>query len=245
MKKAISVLLACCLCALALAPCAAAQETGPLTLSNAPTIADFILTAEFGGELRIAPATLETAEGSREVWVVTLQGIDWLMRGSNNILSYLMVSFNTSSSYYTFAKNGILQTVPEGAALVLAGHSLGGMIAQQLICAEEITSRYEVLNTLTFGSPYVVVDTAKREGRLVRLEDRYDTIPRFSIAFLLAPSEYNGATKRGNAYFGNPNGAHNYSYRNGDIWGAFDALGTENGTAKLVLDRDAMTTLQA
>ena len=245
MKKAISVLLACCLCALALAPCAAAQETGPLTLSNAPAIADFILTAEFGGELRIAPATLETAEGSREVWVVTLQGIDWLMRGSNNIFSYLMVSFNTSSSYYNFAKNGILQNVPEGAALVLAGHSLGGMIAHQLMCAEEITSRYEVLYTLTFGSPYVVVDTDKREGRLVRFEEKYDIIPRVSVAILLAPDDYKGEIKRAGPYTGDKDGAHNRSYRNIDVWGDFDALGTENGTAKLTLDRDAVASMGA
>lgn len=245
MKKAISVLMVLCLCGLVMAPCAAAQELEPLTLSNVSDVGRFILEPNPVGELHVAPATLETAEGAQEVWFIALQGIDWLMRGANNIFSYLMVSFNTSSSYYTFAKNGILQTVPEGAKLVLAGHSLGGMIAQQLICTEEITSKYEILNTVTLGSPYVVTDVGKREGRLVRLEDRYDTIPRFSIAFLLAPSEYNGAIKRGSPYFGNANGAHNYSYRNGDIWGAFDALGAENGAAKLVLDRSAMTTMRA
>ena len=245
MKKAMSVLMVLCLFGLVPAPCAGAQETEPLTLSCASDVGRFILEPNPVGELHIAPATLETAEGSREVWFVSLQGIDWLMRGANNIFSYLMVSFNTNSSYFNFAKNGILQTVPEGAALVLAGHSLGGMIAQQLICTEEITSRYEVLNTLTFGSPYVVVDTAKREGRLVRLEDRYDTIPRFSIAFLFAPSEYNGAIKRDSPYLGDANGAHNYSYRNGDVWGAFDALGAENGAAKLLLDRASVTALLA
>ncbi|MBQ6066438.1 MAG: hypothetical protein IJK89_06415 [Clostridia bacterium] len=245
MKKAISVLMVLCLCGLAMAPCAAAQELEPLTLSGVPDVGRFILEPDPAGELHIAPATLETAEGAQEVWFVSLQGIDWLMRGANNFFSYLMVSFNISSSYFNFAKNGILQTVPEGSKLVLAGHSLGGMIVQQLICADEITSRYEVINALTLGSPYVMVDAGKREGRLVRLEDRYDTIPRFSIAFLLAPSEYNGAVKRGSPYFGNANGAHNHSYRNGDVWGAFDALGAENGSAKLLLDRDAMTSLRA
>ena len=247
MKKAISVLLALCLFGPALAPCAAAQktETGPLTLTSAPEVADFIFTSEFPGELHFAPATLETAEGSQEVWLVTLMGINFYTRNSNNIFSYLHAAFNTRGRYFNRAKDGILQNVPEGAKLVLAGHSLGGMVAHQLMCAKEITSRYEVLNTLTFGSPYVVVDTAKREGRLVRLEDRYDTIPRFSIALLLSPADYNGAIKRGSPYFGNANGAHNYSYRNGDIWGAFDALGAENGVAKLVLDRSAMTTMRA
>ena len=128
---------------------------------------------------------------------------------------------------------------------MLAGHSLGGMIAQQLMCAEEITSRYEVLNTLTFGSPYVVVDTDKREGRLVRLEEQYDIIPKFSVAFLLAPDDYKGAIKRAGPYSGDTDAAHNRSYRNMDVWGGFDALGTENGAAKLVLDRDAVASMRA
>ena len=247
MKKAISVLLALCLFGPALAPCAAAQktETGPLTLNSAPEVADFIFTSEFPGELHFAPATLETAEGSQEVWLVTLMGINFYTRNSNNIFSYLHAAFNTRGRYFNRAKDGILQNVPEGAKLVLAGHSLGGMVAHQLMCAKEITSRYEVLNTLTFGSPYVVVNPAKREGRLVRFEEWYDIIPWFSIAFALLPDEYSGAIKRVGPYRGDTDGAHNLSYRNKDVWGAFDALGTENGTAKLVVDRDAVASMGA
>ena len=247
MKKTLSVLLAFCLSGLALAPCAAAKEAeiGPYVMSSAPAVANFIFSSEFGGELHFAPATLETSEGSQGVWLVTLMGINIYTRNSNNLFSYLHAAFNTRGRYFNRAKDGILQNVPEGAKLVLAGHSLGGMIAHQLMCAEEITSRYEVLNALTFGSPYVVVDSAKREGQLVRLEERYDIIPRISIAFLLAPDDYKGAIKRIGPYSGDTDGAHNRSYRNMDVWGDLDALGTENGTAKLLLDRAAVKSMGA
>ena len=247
MKKALSVLMVLCLSGLALAPCAAAREAepGPYVMSSAAAVACFVFSPEFPGELHFAPATLETAEGSQEVWIVALMGINFYTTHSNNIFSYLHAAFNTRGRYFNRAKDGILQNVPEGAKLVLAGHSLGGMIAHQLMCAEEITSRYEVLNTLTFGSPYVVVDTAKREGRLVRFEEQYDIIPRVSIAILLAPDEYKGAIKRTGPYSGDTDGAHNRSYRNIDVWGDFDALGTQNGAAKLVLDRDAVISMGA
>ena len=247
MKKAITVLLALCLFGPALAPCAAAKkpETGPFVMTSAPAVANFIFSSEFPGELHFAPATLETAEGSQEVWLVTLMGINFYTRNSNNLFSYLHAAFNTRGRYFNRAKDGILQNVPEGAKLVLAGHSLGGMIIQQLMCAEEITSRYEVLNTLTFGSPYVVVDTDKREGRLVRFEERYDIIPRVSIAILLARDEYKGAIRRAGPYSGDSDVAHNRSYRNIDVWGDYDALGTENGTAKLTVNRKAVKSMGA
>ena len=247
MRKAVCVLLAVCLCGLALAPCAMAREAepGPYVMSSATAVASFIFSSEFPGELHFTPATLETAEGSQEVWLVALMGINFYTTHSNNIFSYLHAAFNTRGRYFNRAKDGILQYVPEGAKLVMAGHSLGGMIAHQLMCDEEITSRYEVLNTMTFGSPYVVVDTAKREGRLVRFEDQYDIIPRVSIAILLSPDDYKGAIKRAGPYAGDNDGAHNRSYRNIDVWGDFDALGTENGTARLLLDRDAVRSMGA
>ena len=247
MRKMIALLLALCLFGLAFAPCVGAREAepGPYVMSSAAAVAEFIFSPEFSGELHFAPATLETAEGSQEVWLVTLMGINFYTRNSNNIFSYLHAAFNTRGKYFNRAKDGILQNVPEGAKLVMAGHSLGGMIAHQLMCAEEITSRYEVLYTLTFGSPYVVVDTAKREGRLVRFEEKYDIIPRVSIAILLASDEYKGAIKRAGPYSGDSDGAHNRSYRNADVWGDFDALGTENGTAKLVVNRNAVASMGA
>ena len=247
MRKMTALLPALCLFGLAFSPCAAAREAepGPYVMSSAAAVAEFIFSPEFRGELHFAPATLETAEGSQEVWLVTLMGINFYTRNSNNIFSYLHAAFNTRGKYFNRAKEGILRNVPEGAKLVMAGHSLGGMIAHQLMCAEEITSRYEVLTTLTFGSPYVVVDPAKREGRLVRFEEKYDIIPRVSLAILLAPDEYKGAIQRAGPYSGDTDGAHNRSYRNIDVWGDFDALGTENGAAKLVVDRNAVTSMGA
>ena len=255
MKRILSVLLILCLCLLSSSPCAYARgqaapaqaptENRTVALNGMPDVARFIQAPEPDGELHIAPAVLQTADGEADVYFVAICGIDWFMRGVNNFFAYLLVSFNYGNRYQALVRDAILRYVPEGAKLVLAGHSLGGMIAQQLICAEELTSRYEILNTLTLGSPYVVVDTAQREGDLVRLEDRYDTVPRASIAAFVSPANYNGAIKEDSPYAGDPNGAHNHSYMRGDIWGAYDVLGEKDGGARLFLDSAAMVTIQA
>ena len=247
MKKTLAVTLLLCLLFLPLTPAltANAAEANTVTLTNVPDVSHFIQEPEPEGELHIAPAAIVSANGTEEVWFVSVRGIDWLMRGVNNFLTYIIVSFNGGNRYLTLAKNAILQNVPAGAKIVLAGHSLGGMIVQQLICDDEITAKYEVVNALTFGSPYVVVDEGKREGKLYRMEDKYDTVPKFSIALFMSPANYRGGIKRGSPYLGDPNGAHNNSYKRTDIWGAFDALGHENGGAKLVLNADAMVTLKA
>lgn len=132
---------------------------------------------------------------------------------------------------------------PAGAAIVIYGHSLGGMIAQRIICDSDLTAAYEFVNALTFGSPYVVTDKAKREGTLVSLQDTDDIVPKFSLAIVLSREDYNGGLRRTGGFERDLSGAHNVSYKMNDTWGDLDALGVPDGGAVLTLDLDGIVTL--
>ena len=214
-----------------------------LVLDRAARVAHNIQVSYPRGEIRICPAELETEDGARGVYLVTVRGIDPVSKGANNLLAYLFLVCNKDCQYYRLVKEAILEYLPEGSAVVIAGHSLGGMVAQRIICDEALTEKYEFLTALTFGSPYVVTDKSKREGELVRFEDADDPAPKFSLAMILSPADYNGAVKRDCGFDGNTDMAHNWSYYGSPEWAAFDALGVENGSAVLTLDLDGLVAL--
>ena len=214
-----------------------------LVLDRVTWVAQNIQVSYPRGEIRICPATLETEDGARDVFFVTVRSLDRLSKGANNLFGALLLAFNKNCQYYNLTKKAILAYVPEGSAIVIAGHSMGGMVVQRIICDDALTEKYAFLTALTFGSPYVVTDKAKREGTLVRFEDADDIIPRFSLAMVLSPSDYNGAVKRDCGNADNPDAAHNWSYYASPEWAAFDALGVENGSAVLTLDLDQLVAL--
>ena len=242
MKRTTSILLALCLAALCLAPFALAGEAAANTQEFTCTtqLSHFIQEPSPSSEVRIGPAVLSTAGGDRDVYVLTICGIDWLARGSNNFSSYLSALFNRKSAYFDVVKRSVLENIPEGSAIVAYGHSLGGMMLQQIVCDGDLTEKYEFVNAVTFGSPYVGTDKSAREGTLVRLEDKSDIVPK--ISFASADSE---VTRRGGNYGIDISGAHNVSYKRDDIWGSFDVLGVDGGSAKLTLDLDSLQNLQA
>ena len=255
MKKIISAMLAAVLLLLPLSSVAFATGTDALpapadgivepeslfvdgetmVLRSVADVATYILRRPSGeGEIHISPALLTTEEGEENVYFVAVYGATGTMKKANNVIACFLCAFNLSSRYYEMVRDAVLEHVPEGAKVVFAGHSLGGMVEQQLICTEAITSRYEVLNALNVGSPYVATDAGKREGTLVRFADRYDLIPKLGPGVFL-PDGRKGLTVKDCGYLGDPDGAHNLSYRQSDMWGTYDALGVMNGGAALTV----------
>ena len=206
-----------------------------VVLASVADVTTYILRRVSGeGEIHISPALLTTAEGEEEVYFVGVYGATGTLKKANNVIACFLCAFNLSSRYYEMVRDAVLEHVPEGAKIVFAGHSLGGMVEQQLSCTEAITSRYEVLNVLTVGSPYVAVDAGKREGTLVRFADRHDVIPKLGPGVFMSAGRM-GLTVKDCGYLGDPDGAHNLSYRRGDIWGEYDALGVCGGGATLTV----------
>ena len=266
MKKWISVLLALCLLALPLFAFAenvptgtdavltstdAEGETGEdpvpatMTLSNVPDVATFILDPIVWCEIQIVPAVLTAEDGARDVYLVAIRGTGSSMKKANNVLACFLSSFNLSSKYYEMVRDAVYEYVPEGSAILMAGHSLGGMVAQQLSCTDEFTAKYELISTLNVGSPYVKTKAEKREGTLVRCVDRHDVIPKLGIGALLDFFHYSSFIRTDGGYLGDPDGAHNLSYRRADLWGAYDVRGVENGGATLTLNTADIVSLTA
>ena len=215
-----------------------------LVLDSVVYVAHNIQVSYPRGEIRICPALLETDGESRDVFFVTVRSLDREARGANNLLGALLLAFNKDCQYFNLTKQAIFEYVPEGSAIVIAGHSMGGMVVQRIICDDELTEKYEFLTAMTFGSPCVVTDKSKREGNLVRFEDAGDIIPRFSLAVILSPSDYNSAVRKDCGY-DSLDVSHNWSYYGSPEWNGYDALGVEGGSAVLKLDMEKIVALAA
>lgn len=85
-------------------------------------------------------------------WLVSLSGTDLNNPGSTGIPEDIMQGLNLPDNFGLQAVQAVLNNVPRGANLVLAGHSLGGMEAQGV--AGLLTPLgYRVSRVITFGAP--------------------------------------------------------------------------------------------
>ncbi|MBR3780365.1 MAG: hypothetical protein IKK63_04095 [Clostridia bacterium] len=184
--------------------------------------------------ITVRKASLYTAEKYvGKVYLIALRGSDftWNKEDLNRTQNCLKSGFSFNTDYLEAVKNEAISKIPEGSFVVLIGHSLGGMIAQQFSADKEMKSRYNIINTLTMGSPFVI--TGKREGDLHRVADSGDAVPYLSPV-LVANAFLGNYTYECCGYFGNPGGAHVDSYLYAEEWVEYDCFGVKNGTSKLV-----------
>lgn len=168
-----------------------------------------------------------------DVYLIGLSGTD-LGRvkqesSATGIYEDLLVGFfSANNSYKTAAKQAIFGKVPVNANLVITGHSLGGMIAQQLAADDEIKQKYNVMNTVTLGSP--LLNILQREGDVRRLGDKQDLVPALSsLGVILAPYDLLGLNVRDGGYtMAQTVKAHLESYRRRSVWADFDTVGQES-----------------
>ena len=117
---------------------------------------------------------------------------------------------------------------------LVAGHSLGGMIAQQVAADDGIKRNYVVMNTVTFGSP--LLSAGSREGIVKRLGDTSDVIPYMSGSIINNTAwAIAGLQREDGHYWGNSLNAHVNSYTRADVWGKYDVTGTKWGGATLTV----------
>lgn len=167
------------------------------------------------------------------VYLIALRGSDftWDKNSLTRIQNCFKSGFAIESDYFETVKAKAVKKIPEGSFVVLIGHSLGGMIAQQFSSDKEMKIRYNIINTLTMGSPFVVA--GKREGELHRMADSGDAVP-FISPVLFANAFFGNYTYERCGYFGNPGGAHVDSYLYAKEWALYDCFGVKNGTSKLI-----------
>ncbi len=177
-----------------------------------------------------------TSTSYEDVYVVCFSGTD--VDVENQTTGYwtdLLVGFEQDNRYIENIRDAVTSTIPEGSNIVFAGHSLGGMVAQQAASDDTIKSNYNVLNTVTFGSP--LINGFKREGTVKRLGDTSDAVPYMSLSsFTNIIWQSAGLNKENGGYGTDLKGAHCESYQRESVWGAYDVTGTKNGNATITLD---------
>lgn len=176
--------------------------------------------------------TYNTYWGSedKEVYVVALSGTETIVDNqTTTVKEDLLSGFELSNEYATNVKNAIIDRIPAGSNIILAGHSLGGMVAQQVAADKYIKDNYEVLNTVTFGSPLIKGFT--REGMVKRLGDSSDKNTFYSISSVLnIVWQYAGVNHEDGGYNGDSPAAHCDSYLREDVWGNYDCAGEKRGS---------------
>ena len=213
-------------------------DSGSTTFSNAVELFNYVhdgYNNGVKGPITITRGTLKKTFSSKEIYLVTLSGTELVFNQSTEVLTDLFSGFNLANAYYYNVVNVIVQNIPKGANLVLAGHSLGGMIAQQVAADPTIKARYNVINTVTFGSPLLAAGL--REGTVKRLGDINDVVPLLSSNLFVTPIRaLLGLNRENGGYYLRPVEAHTESYGRSDVWGKYDVTGTKYGGAKLILD---------
>lgn len=193
------------------------------TLNDAMHFAESRTTFEINKTMLFTPG-----DEARDVYLVALRGTNssW---DKNDVLSIpvcLRTFLNLKNIYFNEVKEAIINTVPCGASLVLVGHSLGGMILQQISADKEINKKYILLNLLNIGSPFV--RTIGRKCSFRRVVDRADIVPWLGFSVVANIFTHKPVFKS-NGYFGNPLGAHTDSYRMSRAWLDYDCFGIYKG----------------
>ncbi|MBQ2327745.1 MAG: hypothetical protein II382_01040 [Oscillospiraceae bacterium] len=250
MKKSIRILsslLAVLLLVSMLIGGSVASATNTVTYTNATEIYTYVrdgYNQGSQGPISITKGTLKSGFSSKTVYLVTLSGTELVLNQSTGVLTDLLSGFNLNNVYYANTVNIIKANVPKNANLIIAGHSLGGMIAQQVAADSGIKSRYNVLNTVCFGSPLLAAGS--REGTVRRLGDVSDPVPYLSGSlFNNTIWAIMGLNREDGGYGIRGITAHNQSYFRTDLWGRYDVTGTKYGSAKLILDLDTRVFYQS
>ena len=195
------------------------------------------------GPIAIAPATLikKNALGKEtktQVYVVGLAGTEFMFNEPRGVITDLQVGFEQDNFYIREIRKVVCNVVPRGANVIFTGHSLGGMVAQQASGDKVLKARYNILNTISFGSP--LINPIGREGQVKRLGDTADIVPYMSAQTVVRPiHQITGLNREDGGYAAKEFAqAHMKSYLREDVWGAYDVLGVKGGNAKIVIDED-------
>jgi hypothetical protein len=198
------------------------------------------------GPISLSQAILEYQNGDPNefIWLVGLSGTDTNRSSDGSAVgpyqAFVTGLLNARNDYLINVLRRIEEQIQGNTAnptrLVLAGHSLGGMVAQQVASEMKFNQKwdgYKVLNTVAFGSP--LLDFLKREGHVRRLGDTHDPVPLLSLeGALLEPINVGGTnweTAPGFGLAALP--LHNWSYQMAGTWDNYDALGYKYGTARI------------
>lgn len=223
------------------------ETTGSkVTLKTAQDLIEYAYLGRNGGKkgpITITKGTLKEGKESCTVYLVGLSDTELVDEHYLPVLGQttgfdtdFIVGMEQKNDYERNAEAAIKKTVPKGSNLIFTGHSLGGMVGQQLAADPQIQKKYNVLYTICFGTPAVF--PGEQEGKVVRFGDTHDIVPYLSIE-TLKDYEFQDSTlikEDGGYRYDILFSAHRKSYREAPEWTKYDVLGQEGGSAKLGLN---------
>ncbi len=219
-----------------------ARAASYATYTNAAQICNIVYKGYNGGQygpITITQGTLRQSNRSYNVYLVTLSGTETVSNQTTGYLTDALAGFNLNNKYLSNSVNTIVRNVPAGSRLIIAGHSLGGMVGQQIAANDTIKNRYVVMNTVTFGSPLLAAGS--REGTVYRLGDTSDIVPYLSGSTINNTAWAIAGLNRENGGYGKDvYNAHVNSYLRSDVWGNYDVVGKKKGGAILTLNLSSM-----
>lgn len=187
------------------------------------------------GPIIITKGLYQNGENIKEIYLVTLSGTEIIHGQSTGYYTDILSGLNLDNPYQRNVVRAIQEYVPKNSNLIFAGHSLGGMIAQQVVANESIKNDYNVMNTICFGSP--LLSAGKREGIVNRLADKSDVVPYLSGSLINNTKRaLREIQKEDGGYKNRPLDAHSQSYFRTDLWGNYDVTGVKGGQAIIKLD---------
>ena len=189
------------------------------------------------GPISMVKATMQGEQGNKDIYLVMLSGTEMVSGQATDFKVDMLSAAGKDNDYLKNVVNTITSNAPKGSNLVVAGHSLGGMIAQQVSTNSTIKDGYNILNIIGIGSP--LINPTGREGTVVRLGDTKDSVPSMTSCGAQFPKE-NAELCKENGGFSNSLSAHTGSYSKKNVWGQYDAVGKKGGNTTISFDTGAV-----
>lgn len=211
-----------------------------LTLKNFPQVAQYAgLGYNHGmkGPIIITEGTLKNGNEQCDIYLVTLTGLEvpTLTPQTTDVVTTGQAGLELSNDFERNLRRVMKEAIPKNANVVFAGHSLGGMVAQQIAADTSVQKRYNILNIVAYGSP--VMFKGQIEGTLKRMGDVNDPVPYLSAETFKDFEVQDGTLQKEDSGLGLDItfAAHRNSYFDEKTWGKYDVLGFKGGDATIKL----------
>lgn len=174
-----------------------------------------------------------------DIYLVAAHGLETSAYGQEDDLqSCLNAGTEKTSVYLKAFLKLIKKNVPKDANVILAGHSLGGMVAQQAAANKSMQKRYNILHVVTWGSP--LLSKGKTEGTVHRMCEANDVVPYLSVYTFNDLDAQKNDRNSEKADVIPVIQSHVDGYNDTNAWKDYDAIGVKRG--KTVLKMNDNTT---